>query len=341
MSEKKHAPTPRRLKQALDKGELGKSAMLCATGGLLGGLTGLSASLDLSAQRLSSWIHVLWLDPSAENKVALGQGLIVFGHLVAWPLMGALCGALVANAIQRGLHFNPGWLSPRWERVDPLRGLSRIFSVGSVGEAGKQWVLSLILITFAVWLGLPLWRASLGCLQRDANCVWALKTPALDVAWKWAWMAVGLGVIDGWWSRRRWWNGLRMSQQEWEQEHKQNEGDPQHKANRRAMHWQLSQGGPARGLQHATAVVVNPTHIAVALRYQSSECDAPYVVARAREASAQALREEAVRRGITVVQDIPLARSLVHLDVGEMIPQELYEAAAVVLRVASQTSSQS
>jgi type III secretion protein U len=81
-------------------------------------------------------------------------------------------------------------------------------------------------------------------------------------------------------------------------------------------------------------VVVNPTHIAVALRYASDECEAPYLVAKAREQEALDLRREAVRLGIPVVRDIPLARSLIHYDVGEEIPAELYEAAAAVLRVA-------
>jgi type III secretion protein U len=84
-------------------------------------------------------------------------------------------------------------------------------------------------------------------------------------------------------------------------------------------------------------VVVNPTHIAVALRYDSQECEAPYLVAKGREADALALRREAQRRGISVIRDVSLARSLIHYDVGEQIPEELYQAAAVVLRVAMES----
>jgi type III secretion protein U len=85
-------------------------------------------------------------------------------------------------------------------------------------------------------------------------------------------------------------------------------------------------------------VVVNPTHIAVALRYDEAECDAPYIVAKAREEDALKLRKQAQSQGIPVIRDIPLARSLVHYDVGEQVPEELYQAAAAVLKVALEQS---
>ncbi len=84
-------------------------------------------------------------------------------------------------------------------------------------------------------------------------------------------------------------------------------------------------------------MVVNPTHITVALRYATKECEAPYLVAKGHEADALGLRREAERLGIPVVRDVPLARSLIHYDVGEEIPEELYQAAAAVLRVARET----
>ncbi|MBS1150521.1 MAG: flagellar biosynthesis protein FlhB, partial [Myxococcaceae bacterium] len=93
-------------------------------------------------------------------------------------------------------------------------------------------------------------------------------------------------------------------------------------------------GGAARGVHKATAVVVNPTHIAVALRYDEAECDAPYIVAKGQEADALNLKRAAKDLGIPVVRNIPLARSLVQFDVGEEVPEELYQAAAALLKVA-------
>jgi type III secretion protein U len=145
---------------------------------------------------------------------------------------------------------------------------------------------------------------------------------------------VVLGVGDWMLAKRRHVKDLMMSHQEVKQEHKNSEGDPHHKSKRKSLHKQLANGGRARGVQKATAVVVNPTHIAVALRYAEDECDAPYIVAKAREEDALKLRQEAAALGIPVVRDIPLARSLIHYDVGEEVPEELYQAAAAILKVA-------
>jgi type III secretion system FlhB-like substrate exporter len=139
--------------------------------------------------------------------------------------------------------------------------------------------------------------------------------------------AVGLlAALDFGLARWRHGRELMMTREEVRNEHKESEGDPHHKHQRRAIHRQLAAGGPARGVRSATAVVVNPTHIAVALRYQPEECDAPYLVAKGREADALALRREAERLGVPIVRDVPLARSLVRFDVGMEIPEELYQA---------------
>lgn len=116
------------------------------------------------------------------------------------------------------------------------------------------------------------------------------------------------------------------------------DGDPHQKAKRKSLHKQLAAGGSARGVAKATAIVVNPTHIAVALRYAEDECEAPYIVARGREEDALKIRKEAAALGIPIVRDIPLARSLVHYDVGEEVPEELYQAAAAILKVALEVS---
>ncbi len=149
-----------------------------------------------------------------------------------------------------------------------------------------------------------------------------------------AWVLLLLGVADYALARRRHLKDLMMTREETRREYKESEGDPHHKAQRKALHRQFTQGGAARGVQKATAVVVNPTHLAVALRYDGQECEAPYLVAKGREEDALALRREARRLGIPVIRDVPLARSLIHYDVGEPIPEELYQAAAAVLRVA-------
>jgi type III secretion protein U len=133
---------------------------------------------------------------------------------------------------------------------------------------------------------------------------------------------------------------LRMTRQEVIEEHRQTEGDPRSKARRKALHRSLLLAGRARGVRSADVLVVNPTHLAVALRYAPLETEAPYLVAKGRGAQAQALRRESERCGIPVVRDVPLARSLILYDVGEEIPEELYQAAAAVLEVVARTGGE-
>jgi len=154
---------------------------------------------------------------------------------------------------------------------------------------------------------------------------WLIRALALLAA-----MGAGDFALARWRHRQR----LLMTREEAVREQRASEGDPRQRGERRQVHRQLASGGGARGVAQATAVVVNPTHLAVALRFAPDECQAPYLVAKARDGDALALREEAARRGIPVVRDVPLARSLIHYDVGEEVPEELYRAAAAVLRVA-------
>jgi type III secretion protein U len=145
-------------------------------------------------------------------------------------------------------------------------------------------------------------------------------------------LALGLGDLAL--ARRRHLRSLRMSREELRREQRSAEGDPHAKGQRRARHRALASGGPARGVPAATVVVVNPTHLAVALRFVEAECDAPYIVARGHGEDALKLKREAAARHIPVVKDVPLARALVQYEPGEEVPEELYQAAAAVLKVA-------
>jgi type III secretion protein U len=120
-----------------------------------------------------------------------------------------------------------------------------------------------------------------------------------------------------------------MTRDEVRREHREDEGDPQHRAERRRIHRALVEAAP---VSRATCVVVNPTHVAVALHHARDEADAPRVLAKGLGASAARIRSAARRAGVPIVRDVALARALYRLaEVGDEIPEELYEAAAAVL----------
>ncbi|NMO20304.1 EscU/YscU/HrcU family type III secretion system export apparatus switch protein [Pyxidicoccus fallax] len=336
--EKTEQPTAKRLREARRKGQIPRSRLLSSSVVTVGGLLGFTAFVPEGIARLQSWTARLFLGHEATG--ALREGLWIAVCLCAPALGGALVASLGVSVATVGFELDASHAAPKLERISPAAGLKRLFSLRPLVEQGKA-LLVVGVVAALVWseveeVGPDALRAA---WMEGAQGLSLLMGRLEGLATRLAWGVLVLGVGDYTLARRRHLKDLMMTREEVKREHKESEGDPRHKGQRKALHRQLAQGGPARGVQKATAVVVNPTHIAVALRYDVQECEAPYLVAKAREAEALSLREEARRLGIPVVRDVPLARGLIHYDLGEPIPEELYQAAAVVLRTAMESRS--
>ena len=336
MSEKTEQPSARRLREARRKGQIPRSRLLSSSVVTLGGLLGLTASAPTGFARLKEWTARLLLHQ--EPTGALREAGWVMALLVGPALGGALLASFVVSVATVGFELNAEHVTPKLERLNPAEGLKKLFSVKPLLEVGKALLVAAVVVALV-------WNAAAEAGPDVLRTAWLEGTLGLEhllgrlgpLATRLAWVLVVLGVGDYALARRRHVKDLMMTREEVKREHKESEGDPHHKNKRKALHRQLAAGGPARGVQKASVVVVNPTHIAVALRYATEECEAPYLVAKGRETDALALRREAERRGVPVVRDIPLARSLIHYDVGEEIPEELYQAAAAVLRAAHES----
>lgn len=339
MGEKTEQPTARRLREARRKGQIPRSRLLSSAVVVLGGLFGLGASGALGLERLRAWTGRLLLHQEATG--AWEEALQVLAWLAGPALACAFLAALGVSFAMVGPELNAGHLQPRLERIDPVAGLKRLFSLRSVVELLK----ALVMVAVLTWLA---WSEASEAGAGVLRLVFAEGAPGLAAvlelleryAFALVWLLMALGLVDYGLARRRHRKDLMMTREEVKREYKESEGDPHHKAKRQAVHRQLAQGGSARGVRRASVVVVNPTHLAVALRYEAAECEVPYLVAKGREEDARALRREAERLGIPVVRDVPLARSLIHYDVGEEIPEELYQAAAAVLRVAMERNGE-
>lgn len=336
MSEKTEKPSAKRLRDARRKGQIPKSRLLSASAVTLGGLLGFTAFAPEGFERLKEWTAQVLRDPSSSN--GMEEGMWMWMRLAGPALAGALVASFTVSVATVGFELNLDHVTPKLERISPAAGLKRLFSVRSLIDVAKALLVMGVVVALV-------WNEAEKTGPDALRAVWLEGTAGFSqlvarlapLATRLAWVLLLLGVGDYALARRRHIKDLMMTREEVKREYKESEGDPHHKAQRKAIHRQLAQGGAARGVQKASAVVVNPTHIAVALRYDTKECEAPYLVAKGQEADALALRREAQRRGIPVVRDVPLARSLIHYDVGEQIPEELYQAAAVVLRVAMES----
>ena len=150
--------------------------------------------------------------------------------------------------------------------------------------------------------------------------------------WKCAWIAGVLGILQFVREMRRHTKGLRMSKQEIRDESKETEGNPQIKARIRRIQRDLARRQMMKEVPTATAIVVNPTHYAVAIRYEMSGAGAPRVVAKGKNYLARRIREIAMVHEVPIVENRPLAQALYkHVDVGQEIPAHLYRAVAEIL----------
>jgi type III secretion protein U len=339
MNEKTEQPTAKKLRDARKQGQFAKSRLLSSAATTGGGLLGFLAFADGTVARLKVWTTQLFTEPTHAPGAALYEGLAILALGAAPALVGAFLGALLVAVGTAGLQLNFDQAAPKLDRLDPAAGLKRLLSPRQAIDLAKGLAIAAVM-AWLVWMAVEDGAAdALRTVTVDGVSAFAALTSLLIPTAKRALGALlFLGLADYALARRRHVRELMMTKQETKAEHKQSEGDPHHKAKRKAIHRQMAAGGTARGVQKATAVVVNPTHIAVALRYDEAECDAPYIVAKGQEADALKLKRDAKDLGIPVVRDIPLARSLIQFDVGDEVPEELYQAAAALLKVALEKS---
>ncbi len=329
--ERTEAPSARRLREARRLGQVAVSAELTGAAALAGGLAALALGGAGCARVLAHGLRAALSAPldAAEPAAALASTGAALLRVALVPCGGALAAALLAGFLQSGFLFAPAALAPRLERLDPFRGLRRLFSTAQLAAAG------LGLLKAAVLLGVGVaWArgaaSSLAGLERlEPAALWRALPMVAGLSWRLALAVAALGALDLLRLRRRHLRTLRLTRDEARRELKEDEGDPALRGERRRLHRGLVEAGP---ISRATVVVVNPTHLAVALRHDRGGPDAPRVVAKGEGIAAARIRSAARRAGVPVVRDVPLARALHRLaEVGEEIPEDLYQAAAVVL----------
>ncbi len=331
MSGRTEQPTPRRLRDARRRGEVARSRELSGAGALLAGLAATATLGPAIAVRLAALVRAGLgaaaggPDALAVLRDALGQA----ARLSALPCAAALLGGAAAAALQSGVAVSAGPMKPRLERLDPIRGLGRLFSAAQLGSVALGAAQAAVLLGI---LGLWLrdFARPLSSLPRAGpSATWRIAPAALGLGFRLALASAAFGVAAYTLARRRHLRSLRMTRDEVRRERREDEGDPAMRAERRRRHRAALDAGP---VSRATCVVVNPTRLAVALFHDRARDDAPRVLAKGAGEEAARIRSAARRAGVPVIRDVPLARALFRLaDAGEDIPEELYEAAAAVL----------
>lgn len=259
----------------------------------------------------------------------------VFVESIYWIgpiLLVALATTVIASVAQGGFVFAPGALSLRPDRMNPASRLGQIFSLSSLSGILK----SLLPFAAIAWIGYACvrghWNEVVGSAYVDVHQFMRLiGTILLELCWKsglvlFVWAGVDYALL--WWKNE---GDLKMSRQDIRDELKQSEGSPESKARIRRIQRQMRRKQMLKATEVATVLITNPTHFAVALRYEMN-MPAPVVVAKGRDYLAAKMKEVARLRDIPIMENRPLAQALYKgAEVGDPIPSALYHAVAEIL----------
>jgi flagellar biosynthetic protein FlhB len=334
---KTEKPTPKRKKDARQKGQVARSPEIAGWLSLLVVAMALPVAFGAAERRM------LALETQVTRVMShptVGGALGVLGHgmetaaLMVMPFAGiALVVGVIASVSQVGLTLSAKGLTPQFSRLNPINGLKRLFSVRGVWEVGKTILKLTVIGLVAAKDVLALWHTMLGAQP-------VAMGPLIDYAGSTllgfvrTLAAVGLllGLADYAFQRRRLQSDLMMTKQQVKDEMREREGDPRHKGHIRRRQRAMSRLRMMAEVGRSDLVITNPTHFAVALRYDRSRSPAPRVVAKGHDAVAARIREEATKHGVPIVEDPPLARAIYGAcELEDEIPETLYMAVARLL----------
>lgn len=332
-------PSAKRLDEARRRGNVPRSVELSTAAVSVVGVAALwlvgASSLDALAALMRAgleWSPFAWRDPDSAGRLLGASVSAALLALLPW-FLACVAAAGIAPALIGGWNFSTEALRVDFARLDPFAGIARVFSSRAWIELSKNVAKVLVVGGIAFFVVrreteqiVALAGRDVVVALHDACRLLGISAAAMTLA------LVLVAIVDApwqWWTHRR---NLRMTHDELRQEYRESEGTPETRARLRDAQRSLARGRMLEDVPSASVVVTNPTHYAVALRYDATRDGAPIVVAKGADALAATIRGLAERHAIPLVSMPPLARVLYrHVDIGTSIPPRLYTAVAQVL----------
>jgi len=335
--DKTEKPTPKKLQDARKKGDISKSKDVTSTAGLLVLLALAAMALPLVGGRLSALVDASFAvvhEPFSAAAPRLGymalQTLLVLVGLVAMPV--AIVGVLI-EFLQAGPVLTIEKLKPKMENMNPAKGFKRIFSMDNLVEFVKS-ILKTAVVGVIAWLSMKTILPQLpelvhGGARSIGSALW-------NASWTLVAWAVGsfvlVSAMDAAWQRYSFMKKMRMSMRDIRQEVKDAEGDPHVKQQRMQIQHEWAQQGASQAAANAHVLVVNPTHVAIAIDYDRERCPVPTVIAKGEDDDALAMRRAAAESGVPVLRNVKLARQLLaDVETGDIVPAELFDIIATII----------
>lgn len=343
--QKTEQATEKKLSEAFDRGQFARSpelTVLMLLGAFVGvmGFTAKAASRDIADYAVGIFSRFGTIKVEQDSVVGqLSEAMLTSGRALMPMLLACVGAAVLSGGLQSGFRMSPNAISFKPENLDPMAGFGRIFNKSAYVKAGVD-ALKLTAIATALYLGArglmldplfstPVEAAYLGQFLQSSTLIFLSRLIfALGIV-----TAISYGYEKFKTSRE-----MMMTRQEVKDEHKSAEGNMQAKSAMRRMARRLMQKQMLSAVATADVVVTNPTHFAVALKYERGKDKAPVILAKGENRFAQRIKALAAEHGVPTVENKPVARMLFAMGkVGETIPAELYQAVAGILAVVYRT----
>lgn len=338
-SQKTEDPTPKKLEESRRKGqvamsrELGNWIMLLAGTVVIGTISGsMLSDLGIHLRGYLEHAHDL---PGAPGgfRIVLGESFVEVMKILALPLIIFMLAAFVGPFVQVGPLFAPDVIKPDFSKVSPMAGFKRLFSMRAIVEFLK----GLVKIGLVSLVGILILKPYFGQVDHMVG----LPIPVMLAEMQTLVVKMMIGVLvalfilamaDVVYQRMEYTKRMRMTRQEMKDEYRQTEGDPQIKARLRQLRAERARKRMMQAVPEADVVITNPTHFAVALKYDPASMAAPVCVAKGMDAVALRIREIATESKVEIVENPPLARSLYDaVEIDQAIPEALYKAVAEII----------
>lgn len=331
--------TPRRLEEARKEGDVAKSVELAQVSALAGAFAAVAIGGGLLARNLAETLTPFVAHP--DSMQVHGEAGVRLAWSLTWGVLPALAAVLGAamlagvggNLVQHGFLFTTAKLKPDISKISPIKGFQRLFGIDGLANFVRAALKVALTAAVAWWVLAPKARDFPGLVMLGPSDLLAYSA-SLGRNLMFAVLALLalLAVVDFVWQRQRFLIRMRMTREELKEDYRQSEGDPHIKARQRQIRLERARRRMIQQVPKATVVVANPTHYAIALRYEQGETPAPQCVAKGVDAVALKIREVAEEAGVPVVEDPPLARALYQaVDIDQIIPTQHYEAVAKII----------
>ena len=332
--------TPKRVKKQREEGNVPKSAELGKAVSLAGGMMALFVWIGPMSEAIKAvfrrfLVHSWEFDPNPQNVYVLTQELMIELCKIIMPILLFLAFlSFLAQRLQVGKLWTTKVFKFKWQRFNILKGIKQMmFSSQTILRTIKSFLFAVILCIIPGWI---IWQEHENFLPMYYSTTEGVAAYMLEMAFKLASYALlpilAITAFDVWQTRFAYKEGMKMTKDEVKDERKQADGDPVIKNKQRQKMMQVMMQRMLQDVPKADVVVTNPTHIAVALRYNADEFPAPVVLAKGADHMAEKIKAVAREHNVPIRENVPLARALYKaVEIGDMIPEELYKAVATLL----------